>query len=952
MSPHLTEDVVATFVQGALSTEETARVEAHLESCAECLKLVGLAAKLGTSPKDTRYIVERRIGAGAMGTVFLAHDRELNRKVALKRVRGTATPERKERLRAEAQTMAQLNHPNVATVFDVGEDEQGLFVVMQWVEGGTARTWAEEKRRRWQDIVRLYIAAGEGLAAAHAANIVHRDFKPSNVLVAKDGAVQVTDFGLASNSPSAPNTWGAKDGAIHATLMTHSGALVGTPAYMSPEQHRGEAVGPESDQFSFCVALVEALTGERPFAGKSLAMIRAALERGPVFTPAFEQLPAGLKKTLRQGLSLAPSARFASMAKLNQQLRRAVEPAKNERLAVQLLLGVLLVAVAAAGTRAWLRRCVIDTERLDPLWNAQARDAVHTAFKRTSKPFVEKAFTVVDEAFTGFVNAWKAERANACAATRQRGEYSAEMLDRRNACLDHQLAQAESLARLLRNADEAAVLRATAAASSTLRLDACRDVNRLAAVPLEHATPWDAELAQVKALVALEKMGEALSFAQRVRVEAAGDQAALAQALWWEGKLLPDKEAGAAKLESAISTAATIGADETQAMAGLDLAAIRFQQGKKPEAEAALRQSLALFERIPQTAEMKYRRLSVQGLEALENGQHPTALEFIRQQVAVIENEPNPSPETLGGALINLGSTLARVGQVEESRAAFARGLSLLEQRLGPNHPRVGTALTYYAELELFAGAREDAIRLAQRAITIFEASTGETDVRLALPLYIFGQAMAGQGEPPEKVVPYFTRSRERLTASYGPHHPQIPVGLIELGTYWGAMRKLQQARAAFDEACQLRATKGAWLGECLSRYGLMLAQHKARREAMEKLEESLQILGKEGKSAFAAGDEALLMLEQLKALSTTTHNPLLAAEPAFARLMARGDTSSMDRARFQLSMASVLATRPSMSTTPRALELAEQSLAAFERLGATLETKRARALLSQLPRP
>jgi len=227
-----------------------------------------------------RYRILGRIGQGGMGVVYRAHDPELARDVAVKLMNAESLDEgetatARTRLIREARAMARLAHPNVIHVYDVGAVEDGVFIAMELVEGESLAAWVARAPRDWRDVLRHYVDAGRGLAAAHAAGVIHRDFKPENVLVGADGRVRVGDFGLAgapalAGAPSFDDmrsTDAALDvGAVEGTL-TRTGALLGTPKYMAPEQEHGLVASDAGDQFSFCVALYEALYGQPPFAG-------------------------------------------------------------------------------------------------------------------------------------------------------------------------------------------------------------------------------------------------------------------------------------------------------------------------------------------------------------------------------------------------------------------------------------------------------------------------------------------------------------------------------------------------------------------------------------------------------------------------------------------------------------------------------------------------------------
>jgi len=280
-----------------------------------------VAAMLG------RYRVEREIGAGAMGVVYAAFDVDLERWVALKVLRGApAAPGATDRLLREARAMARLSHPNVVAVYEVATAGDRGFVAMELIRGGTLAEWLNAGNRPLVQILEAFLAAGRGLAAAHAAGIVHRDFKPRNVLRGHDGRIALGDFGLArelhvaldatASLATALRTPGARVG------RTATGSLLGTPAYMAPEQWCGGAITPATDQFAFCVALWEAIAGDRPYRGSSAEALRAQIARGPAAIDA-RHIPHRMRDPLCRGLDPDPARRWPSMAALLQQLARA-----------------------------------------------------------------------------------------------------------------------------------------------------------------------------------------------------------------------------------------------------------------------------------------------------------------------------------------------------------------------------------------------------------------------------------------------------------------------------------------------------------------------------------------------------------------------------------------------------------------------------------------------------
>jgi serine/threonine protein kinase len=289
----------------------------------------GLLDRRGDPARLGRFAILERIGAGAMGEVFAAYDEQLDRKVALKIVHpaAEACPTSQSRLLREARALARLSHPNVVTVFDSGLEDGRVFIAMEFVRGRTLRAWLSETHRSWEEILEVFIAAGRGLQAMHELGLVHRDFKPSNVLIDERGRPRLIDFGLVGglvgglegDEGDAPRSadGGAGELGAHLDRLTRTGTVMGTPRYMSPEQFQGRAVSAASDQFSFCVCLFEALYERAPFAGDSLDTLEAAVLDGRIeVPPTSEEIPAALGPVILQGLQRDPGARWPRMEDL------------------------------------------------------------------------------------------------------------------------------------------------------------------------------------------------------------------------------------------------------------------------------------------------------------------------------------------------------------------------------------------------------------------------------------------------------------------------------------------------------------------------------------------------------------------------------------------------------------------------------------------------------------
>ena len=316
-------------------------------------------AEIRYGAKIGRFVVVGELGAGGMGIVYEAHDRELDRRVALKVLRDASTSEEERvRMLREGQAMARITHPNVITVYEVGVAGDLVFLAQELLDGGTLGHWLGQPRTR-DEIIAKFVAAGRGLEAAHAAGLVHRDFKPDNVLLGKDGRVRVADFGLARALGAEEvilltRRAGADPSASPHPMspLTRTGAVMGTPMYMAPEQHEGEPVDERTDQFSFCVALYHALYGDWPFAGKTTVALADAVLEGKLQKPP-RRIPSRLRQIVLRGLAVKPADRHPSMTALLGELTR--QPTRKLRNAV-FVVGALVIVGGAVGGGYMLSR--------------------------------------------------------------------------------------------------------------------------------------------------------------------------------------------------------------------------------------------------------------------------------------------------------------------------------------------------------------------------------------------------------------------------------------------------------------------------------------------------------------------------------------------------------------------------------------------------------------------
>ncbi|HVI01635.1 MAG TPA: serine/threonine-protein kinase, partial [Enhygromyxa sp.] len=494
-------------------------------------------ASEGAPERVGRYLVLRKLGAGAMGMVVVGYDPELDRKLAIKLIhpRVAKRGEARSRMLREAKGLARLSHPNVVQVYDAGDIDGRVFIAMELVDGQPLSAWVKARERTSDEILAVFLAAGRGLAAAHDAGLVHRDFKPDNVLVDREGRARVLDFGLvraagdgegrersdahASASEGNPldsskiadsndtaaitseweTTGGRERTGSTSELeleLTHGGQIMGTPAYMSPEQWKGAKADARSDQFSFCVALWEALYGERPFQGRTVHALAAAIDSGRITEPASAvRLPRRVRKALERGLSGDPARRFASMHTLLRELGREDWSGRSLPLAI--------AALAAFGLLAWGQSVGVETPAapscegaaaaVHEVWNPRRHDAVRAAFAASEVAGSEAILARVVADLDDYATRWSAAAEDNCTATRIRQQQSDELFNRRRRCLDRKLTELAALVEVLTRADVSTVEEAVLAVESLPSLRAC-EADR---VQGESATlPDDPQLAE------------------------------------------------------------------------------------------------------------------------------------------------------------------------------------------------------------------------------------------------------------------------------------------------------------------------------------------------------------------------------------------------------------------------------------------------------------------------
>jgi eukaryotic-like serine/threonine-protein kinase len=774
-----------------------------------------------------RYVVVEHVGTGAMGQVLRAYDPKLGREVAIKRVRaGTREPDAQARLVREARAMAQLSHPNVVAVYDVEADGESVALAMEYVAGGTLRDWLTAAPRSSIEILQVLQRAGEGLAAAHRAELVHRDFKPANVLVADDGRVKVTDFGLAkplgsrsAGGNSAEALRPERSGSFDDEALTRAGTVMGTPRYMAPEQHAGEDADARADQYAYCVTAWEVLTGAPPFSGTSFEALVAAKRQGPPVWTKGTSVPASVVSALRRGLEHSPSARWPNMNALLTELDRWRGRARLRRATI--VLGSL-VAMAGLGVGLHLlerlrasERCVARGEEIAETWPGRA-EAVHAGVDASDVPYARTTIERLVPRLDAWAAEWSATRHAACIAHTVDDEMTSDTYERAEACLDESRERVATVLELLASSDVTAIRNAIITMAAQ-RTDRCADDGYLRG--RAHASGVQAEemrrlrrlLARAEALQGAGQYdtGEEIARTVAETAESLESPTLVAEARFRLGTLLElrgeydsaVKELASAyflaahegadriAFEAAMGLAFTIGNDLADVSAGLQwgdharVAAARAGE-EDPVMQARLLANLAAVQR----AAGSYREAKTLNEEAL-----------VLRERALGSEHPD-----VATSLNNLGLVLAILGRLEEAKAMHERALGVRERALGPDHPHVASSLDNLAAVHRSAGQYEQAKALNQRARTIWEAALGPDHPSLAVNLNALAELhIVMQSHEEARAVS--ERALEIREKTFGPDHPSVAFSLDVLSAALWGLGESENALAARERSLAIR---------------------------------------------------------------------------------------------------------------------------------------------------
>jgi tetratricopeptide (TPR) repeat protein/predicted Ser/Thr protein kinase len=848
-----------------------------------------------------RFIPLKVLGQGGMGVVFAAYDPGLDRKVALKLLatgESTDLETGRVRLLREAQAMARVSHPHVIPVFEVGTWGEQVFVAMEFVDGGTLRSWLEERPRSWREVLEKFLAAGQGLAAAHAAGVVHRDFKPANVLVSQGGRVYVTDFGLARRV-SAPliEEMAARREQVAApggTLaldepLTAHGLVMGTPNYMSPEQFRGEVLDARSDQFSFCAALYRALYNARPFdpnrmseaaAGRDPARAQAGSSvqatvnlRSGGAAPAFliqeppheAKVPAWVRSAVMRGLSLHPDGRFPSMEALLEALSQERLQARSRRWAgAASLAGMVLLGVG--GVTYWQAQVCAGAEQpMAEIWGAGTRQKVEASFRATGSPLAQEMFQRASRVLDQYTASWARQSTEACEATRVRQVQTEALLSQQVVCLERRRKDLQALVKVLAEVDSKGVEKSLDAVHA---LPSPRDCADLEALSEQQARPADPErraeleqlegqLAEVKALLDMNRYPAALEQVQQLapRVLATGYLPLVAELRFHEGwlqALLGKKDEGARLLEQAVFDAETGRADRLEISILNKLLFVEGERSRFEEAERWARWGEATARRLGGEPVLESDLLVNRANVALLREQPKEARELLAQARALQEQVLEPGHPKRARVTFTLGVTLLRLGETEQAAAMLEEALRQTEAAVGSLH--LDTARRHQA-LSMALREKKDfarALEHAQASVTTHKALLAADHLKIAEALDEQGMSLLGLARYDEALRVYeeaLAGKRQRLPPDHDDlHYSYDGVGqaLLGLGRTREAIETLRQALTFTGVPPEMLGESGFALARALRQEG----RHEEARVEAARARERFTQAGRTGRAA------------------------------------------------------------------------------------------------------
>ncbi len=819
-----------------------------------------------------RFIVLGPLGKGGMGTVLRAYDDTLDRQVAVKLMRQDMQERHAARILREAQALARLSHPNVVQVYEVGDVDGQTFIAMELLHGETLRQW-QQTPHRWRVRLDAYLQAGRGLAAAHAEGLVHRDFKPANCIRDAQGRVRVLDFGLArgkgerdeTRDSSASDTRPAVSQGMLSKRLTQTGSVLGTRAFMAPEQLAQQPADAHSDQFSFCVALYEALLGQRPYRDVPLpvlVMSTMGTEPPPAITvPAGSGVPRRIQRALRRGLSPHPHLRWPSMEALLHELERGGR-ARWVRSApwVGATLGVLTSTALALRPTAEPSPppCQDAQARLGDVWDDERQQQARDAVLSTGLAYAPETWATVQHKLDAYAEDWVREATAACEATRIHHEQSPQELRLRERCLRRSRTALSHDVELLVDADAQVVDTAVELVAQLPRLERCADVEALtrAAGP-ERSLETEREVerlrdqvARARSLNTTGKQEQGLTVIAPIvmHAESLGAHRLWAEALQVQGELHlrnGNDLQGLDLLQLAHTKALEHGADEVaiKAMSGL----IYLQGVEQAQTEVGVSlgtTAVALAARYDRQGSLHAEVLTSVAHVLTLRGELPEARQHYQQALEILQRLRGANDIALVEPLDGLAQMSRKQGELEQAEALYRRALSIRTAKLGARHSETAHLMVNLGAVLTDRGAHRDAEQQYRVALGILGEALGPDNPRIAHARSNLGTLMSKQGRHASAEV-QLRAAAEIWQLAHGPDHPRVALARQNLAV-------VLEAQGRHEDAIeQYRRTLGIW------RKGSTREHQQRTAHALRNLGNLLATVGR-GDEARAHYQEAL----------------------------------------------------------------------------------------------
>ena len=916
---------LAAHRAGRLPAAEAAEVERHLQTCEACRALTpteagaapaGAPLDLRPGQRLGRYVVLWELGRGGMGAVYAAFDPQLDRKVALKLLLpdDADDPARAERARTrllrEAQALARVSHPNTVAVHDAGTHEGRVFLALEHLSGRTLKTWVKERPRSWREVVAVLRQAGEGLQAVHAAGLVHRDFKPGNVLVTAEGKAKVLDFGLARLAVPTAAEPGDDEPAAGplGDELTQVGVLCGTPGYLAPELLAGGAPTPATDQFAFGVTLYQCLFGQRPFGRAALPRDIARIQAGmPPVPPTGAAPPPWVQAVVRRCLAPEARDRFPDLAAALAALD--ADPARRHRRWLRRV--SVTLAVLAALVFAWRHGegpgCPTEAATREAVLPAGAHAALAA---RLSTPGTRALLPELDAQLT----TWAREQVQACAEAQQRAAPVHTL--QRSECLERRGLALAALAEVLSTAEPEVLARTAGLVEQQVGEDTCRrspgsrvsDDVPLAQRPLAIELRRELLRARAQGLTgdlvgAVERDGRIVARATDAGLPGFAGEALVQQA--WGETYAGHDDLALAHFQAGFARLLAAGIDEQAVLAGRGMVGLLAQ---RPDAwmtaHAVLEASEALWERVGRPRALEVELLGAHHALDLAEGRPLDALQHAQRRLALATEEFGPEALATLEAHGSLAIAYWEAGDLRRSNQEDALALALLERRQGPGNPvlltrmlslavglrhegqraeaqallekaraqagagRAGDAVpaAIDAELALLALGVDDARALALADACIANTATHSNPLELVKVLVTRARALTGLGRARDALADC-ARARALLAPLSDPGHKRQRSLLAAEGEARLALGEAGPALAAYEEAAALPPSTIPDERGSL-RFGLARALRAAHRDPTRAAE-----LARQAQADFAAfpGFE-----RERQALDAFTAAPLL----------------------------------------------------------------------------